>query len=65
MLYRIEHYKKDGSLLYALETTCFYTARGHYWGAEVNPEIHEVVYKVDHNDGKGMNEQARRFTTNH
>lgn len=64
MLYRIECLKKDGSLHYALETTCFYQARGHYWGAEVNPEIAEVVCKVDHHDGKGMQELGRR-TTNH
>lgn len=64
MLYRIECWKQDGSLLYALETTCFYQAHGHYWGAEVNPEIAEVVYKLDRHDGKGMQELDRR-TTNH
>lgn len=64
MLYLIECWKRNGSLLYALETTCPHKARAHYRGAEVNPEIAEVVCKIDYHDGKGMQELGRR-TTNH
>lgn len=60
MLYRIMCYKQDGNLLYALETACFYTARGHYWGAEVNPEIKSVTCLVDCYDGKGWKELCHR-----
>lgn len=62
MLYRIVCYKKDGSLLYALETTCFYEARGHYWGAEVNPQIGSVTAMVDRQDGKGWQHLGHRAT---
>ena len=59
MLYRLEFKKANGSLLYALETTDYYMAEDHWVGADRNPEIVEVVWKVDRYDGKGMQEVKR------
>ena len=63
MLYRFTCYDKNEKLVYALETTCFYTARGHYWGAEVNPQIASVSLSVDHYDGKGWQHLGSRTIT--
>lgn len=65
MMYRIVCYKRDGSVLYALETTNPDMAEDHYFGADRNPEIVEVVWKLDRYDGKGMQEIKRRFTKHH
>lgn len=48
MLYTVRVYKKDGSLLYALNTTDCWRAREHYYGAaRANKEVGKTEVYTD------------------